>query len=118
IVQPDEGLFDASVRDQPPSSSVDTTLKSIGLEDLAGITGGEMFRLSGAGAGFFSGIAGALAEHSLRGWDPQAAERDGGQHKIEISVSRPGTSIRVRPSFVIDDPSRTPPLALALDKIG
>ena len=74
-----------------------------------------MFRQSGAGTTIFTHIADAISAHYLLGFEPQAPERDGGQHKLAMRVSRPGVSVRVRPSFVIDDPTRAPPPELALD---
>jgi VWFA-related protein len=108
VIQPDEVLFDAAIRDQPPSATKDNMERLTGLEDLAGVTGGETFRLSGAGTGVFRRIADTISAHYLLGFEPQASERDDKPHKLELTVAREGVSLRVRPSFIIDDPNRAP----------
>lgn len=109
VIQPDEVLFDAAIRDQPPSATKDNMERLTGLEDLAGVTGGETFRLSGTGTGVFRRIADTISAHYLLGFEPQPNERDDKPHKLELTVARQGVSLRVRPSFIIDDPKRPPP---------
>jgi len=109
VIQPHEAMLDATRRDQPPTMSIDDNRRLAGLQDLAGATGGELFRLSGPGDAVYARIADQISAYYLLGFEPRASEQNGKPHEIEISTTRPRVTIRARPMFVIDDPSRTPP---------
>ncbi len=76
-----------------------------GLADLAGVTGGEVFRLSGSADQVFQHIVRQSSAYYLLGFAPDADERNGKTHRIEISVSRPGVTIRARQAFAIPRPT-------------
>ena len=59
-----------------------------GLEDLAGVTGGELFRMSGLGDLVFGRIADQISSHYLLGFEPRSGENNGKPHKIEITTTR------------------------------
>ena len=113
IVQPHDTLADAGSRDQPPSATADINRRVGGLEDLAGVTGGELFRMSGLGDLLFGRIADQISSHYLLGFEPRTDEVNGRPHKIEIAATRANVSIRARPMFIVDDARRTPPPPLA-----
>ena len=117
IVQPHETIADAGTRDQPPSATADMNRRLSGLEDLAGVTGGELFRISGLGDLVFSRIADEISSHYLLGFEPKVDEVNGKPHKIEITATRANVSIRARPMFIVDDARRTPPPPLALETL-
>jgi len=76
-----------------------------GIEDLAGATGGELFSPSGTADAILERVARESSAYYLLGFEPTAGEINGKSHKIGLSVSRPGVTIRARPDFVIDKPA-------------
>ncbi len=106
VVQPHESQMDTLNRNSNATLTRDTELRLEGLEDLAGVTGGVLFRLSGAGDNVFARIADEVSAYYLLGFEPRGPERDGKRHKIEIATKRPKVLIRARPGFVIDEPDR------------
>ncbi len=112
VIQPNEPRLDATARNEPTTSTVDSARRLEGLEDLAGATGGELLRLSGLGDTAFRRIADLISAHYLLGFEPRTGEQNGKPHTMEITTKRPGVTLRVRPAFVVDDPLRAPPPAL------
>ncbi len=112
VIQPNEPRLDATIRNEPTTSTVDSARRLEGLEDLAGATGGELLRLSGLGDTAFRRIADLISAHYLLGFEPRAGEQNGKPHAMEVTTKRPGVTLRVRPTFVVDDPLRAPPPAL------
>ena len=117
VVQPHEPMLDAMNRDQSPSMTKDAEVRLTGLRDLAGVTGGDFYRLAGTGLPVFTRIADELSSHYLLGFEPRSGEQDGKPHKIQIDTTRRGVTIRARPTFVLDDPSRTPPTPMVLETL-
>jgi VWFA-related protein len=106
VVQPHQAMLDATARGVPPNLAQDDDLRHGGLEDLAGATGGALFRLAAAGDRAFARIADEISAYYLLGFEPRAAERDGKPHRIEVTTTRPGVLVRARPTFIVDDPAR------------
>jgi len=79
-----------------------------GIEDLAGATGGELFSPSGTVDAVLERVARESSAYYLLGFEPAASEINGKSHKIGLTVSRPGVTIRARPDFVIDKPAPPP----------
>ena len=117
IIQPHEALQDATMRDQPPSMTRDSNHRLAGLQDLAGATGGELFRLSGSGDNAFTRIADQISAYYLLGFAPTRADQNGKPHSLQIATTRPRVSIRSRPLFVVDDPNRTVPPPAVLEAL-
>jgi VWFA-related protein len=109
VVQPQESMMDVTGRNSNATLMKDTDLRLEGLEDLAGVTGGVLFRLSGMGDTVFSRIADEVSAYYLLGFEPRSQERDGKRHKIEIATKRPRVLIRARPGFILDEPDRFAP---------
>ena len=105
LVQPYQAMLDTGTRGIPPSLAADDDLRHGGLEDLAGMTGGVLFRLSALGDRAFARIADEISGYYLLGFEPRANERDGKPHKIELATSRPRVIVRARPTFVIGEVS-------------
>jgi VWFA-related protein len=116
VLQPHQAIFDVSFRDTSASAVDDERLMGSGLADLAAGTGGQLFRLSAAGDNAFRQIADEISSFYLLGFRPEAAERDGKQHKIELASIRRNITLRARPMFAINAPAAgaTPPDARAL----
>jgi VWFA-related protein len=101
ILQPHQAMLDTTTRGVPPSLAQDDELRHGGLEDLAGTTGGVLFRLAAMADQAFTRVADEISGYYLLGFEPRPAERDGRPHKIELTTSRNGVVIRARPTFVI-----------------
>ena len=106
VVQPHESMMDTQNRNSVATLTKDNDLRLEGLEDLAGVTGGVLFRLSGLGDTAFTRIADEVSAYYLLGFEPRSQERDGKRHKIELSTKRQKVLIRARPGFIIDEPDR------------
>lgn len=72
-----------------------------GLEHLAGVTGGDLLTLSGAGARGLVRIADETAMYYLLTFESAPHERNGALHRVELHTRRPGVSIQVRPEIRI-----------------
>lgn len=79
-----------------------------GIEDLAGVTGGELFSPSGTVDAILERVGRESSAYYLLGFEPTASEINGKSHKIGLAVSRTGVTIRARPEFVIDKPASPP----------
>jgi VWFA-related protein len=92
-------------------------VKLAGLESMTGVSGGELFRLSGTADAAFERVANESSAYYLLGFAPAASERDGKTHAIRVEIRRPGVFLRARPSFVIaaaGAPAVTPPTPEAM----
>ena len=107
VVQPHESMMDTLGRNSNATLTKDMDLRLEGLEDLAGVTGGVLFRLSGIGDNVFSRIADEVSAYYLLGFEPRSQERDGKHHKIELTTKRARVLVRARPGFIIDEPDKT-----------
>lgn len=109
VLQLHRAAVDVLGRNTPPERTNDAERMLGGLEDLAGSTGGELFRLSGMGDNAFARIADRSSAYYLVGFEPRPAERDGKPHRIAIATTRRGVVIHARPVFIVDDPDRLGP---------
>jgi hypothetical protein len=72
-----------------------------GLQDVAGVTGGELFRLSGTADAVFTRIRMETSAYYVLAFAPLASEADGKPHTIQIRLDRKGVTVRARPSFTL-----------------
>jgi VWFA-related protein len=72
-----------------------------GLEDLVGVVGGQLFRPSGNADAVFDRISKESSAYYILGFEPQPSERDGKNHRIEVTTTRAGTTVRSRSMFAI-----------------
>jgi len=117
IVQPHDTIANAERRDQSTSTTADMNIRLTGLQDLAGVTGGELFRMSGTGDLVFGRIADAISSHYLLGFEPKPGENNGKPHKIELTTSRKNVLLHARPMFVLDDNKREGPPPMVLETL-
>lgn len=105
VVQPNNAMaIDASRRlgSGMPAAEVAARDRAINmLEDLAGVTGGDLFRLSGAADGVFERVIRETAAYYELGFEPVESDRNGKDHTISVKVSRPKATVRARLSFAI-----------------
>jgi hypothetical protein len=82
------------------SDASTTSVDYAGLESLAGVTGGEVLPLL-AGEEAFKRVARESAGYYLLGFEPDASERNGSRHRIELRLGRDNVRVRARPEFII-----------------
>ena len=80
-----------------------TAADAAGLDSLAGVTGGEVLPLL-PGEEALKRIDRQTAGYYLLGFEPDASERNGASHRIELRPAREHVTIRARSSFVIPKP--------------
>jgi len=74
----------------------------IGLEHLAGVTGGVRLHLGGADENAFTRILKETSSFYRVAFEPEPSQRNGNAHRVELRVARPDVAIRVRPTIRID----------------
>ena len=98
-----------------PTLSEDRQLMSEGLEFMAGVGRGALFRTTGTADYAFGQIANELAGSYLLTIEPEASDRDGRMHAIDLKVRRPGAVVRSRHRFAVTPAPAEP--AAAEDQI-
>ena len=111
VLHVDSSFFEASGADRPRGDWVDSfrdsTLFSIGLENIAGSAGGSYFRTQGGTADHvFDRVLRETAAHYLVGVEPAPEDRDGRLHSIRVKVNAQGTTVRNRTYVVIPRPRK------------
>jgi hypothetical protein len=105
VLQPHE-LGGAAGSDGLPGGGGDTGFSQAqeaiaGLQNLTGVTGGQFFTLGGFVDPVFTQVASESSGYYMVDFKPEAAERNGLQHRIEIRVAAADVTIRHHPQFVI-----------------
>jgi len=104
-MQPNTGMIIDANRGLPggvttgETSSRDNGLKTI--EDIAGVTGGDLFRLSGTADAVFERVLRETAGYYELTFEPLDAERNGKAQSLSVKVNRPKLTVRARPLFSI-----------------
>jgi len=96
-------VIDASSNTGAAAASRDVVVRLEGLNELAGMTRGALFRMSGAGDTLFDRIAAELSGYYLLGFEALASDRDGKSHQIRVTSTR-GADVRARAEFVVPIP--------------
>jgi VWFA-related protein len=99
------GHTDASATRVFETSAEDRVIMSEGLEFMAGMGRGALFHATGSAAFPFKQIANELAGAYLLTIEPQASDRDGRTHDIELKVRRAGAVVRARHRFAVTPPA-------------
>jgi len=68
-----------------------------GLDALASLTRGRVFRIAGTGEGVFDRIARELTGYYVLAFEPEEADRDDRSHEVRVRVGGSGLSARARP---------------------
>ncbi len=100
---------DASMDQISPTFNEDRVLRMQGLEMLAGMARGRVFAVATGGREAFDRIRRELSGYYLLGFEPEAADRDGGPHQIDIDVRQPGVEVRSRRHFLVERDSSARP---------
>lgn len=72
-----------------------------GLQNLAGATGGQLFTLAGSIDPVFNQVATETSGYYIVDFAPDASERNGLPHRIEVRVSSPDVKVRHHPQITI-----------------
>ena len=105
ILQPnDEGV------DSAESSRVDRNVSRFrsgddylnGLQHLAGVTGGQLYRLSSVDPhDVFTRVSRESSAYYMLAFEPEPGDRNGLPHRIEVKVARARVTVHAQPQFTI-----------------
>jgi VWFA-related protein len=104
IVQPHELIVDSARELRNPGASRFATSDDAlaGLQNLAGVTGAELFRLSGTQPDpVFRQVAGETSGYYLIDFEPAPAERTGQSRRVDIRVNAPDVVVRHQAQIVL-----------------
>ena len=73
-----------------------------GLDHLAGVTGGVRLALGGVEDNAFTRMLRETSAFYRIAFEPEASQRNGSVQRVELKVSRPDVTVRVRPTLRID----------------
>ena len=74
----------------------------VGLDHLAGVTGGVRMHLGGAEDNAFTRILRETAAFYRIAFEPEPSQRNGNVHRVELRIARPDVTVRIRPTLKID----------------
>jgi len=92
---------EAKSRRSSPSRGEDRELLRDGLDRLAGLAKGNVFRVAGNADFVFQRLSLELSGYYLLSFEPEPGDRDGKSHKIKIDVSRRDLTLRARREFTV-----------------
>lgn len=72
-----------------------------GLENLVGVTGGQMLALGNAADGAMRRIARETASYYLATFAAEAADRNGASQRLELRTDRTGVTLRARAGLIV-----------------
>ena len=116
-LQLDGPEMEASSRTTSPSRSADRDLLREGLDQVVGMTGGDVFRVVANADFAFQRLATELSGYYLLSFEPEPGDRDGRTHKIKIDVRRKDLLLRARREFTIGGPAGKSTDELVLDTL-
>jgi VWFA-related protein len=93
---------DATQGPLPPTFTEDRELQIRGLNDLASLSRGSIFQVVGTADRAFDRLASEISAFYLLSVEQAPSDRDGRNHRIDISVQRRGITLRSRQAFVLD----------------
>lgn len=93
--------FEVTQSQLPPTATEDRDMQVQGLENLAGMARGALFRVIGSGEAIFDRLASEMSAYYLLGVEQGPADRDGKRHRIDVEVRRKGVTVRSRRAFVL-----------------
>jgi len=96
---------------QSGARSEDYTLGRTYLQELARVTGGQMFRAESTTGGLnaaFEGLAEELSNQYSIGYYPNDAGTPGQRKQIKVRVNRPNVAIRARDNYIVGETGSAP----------
>jgi VWFA-related protein len=107
VLKPEPSDSDASQSRVPQNRSRDRAVYDEGLQNVTKAGGGEKFRVIADPDFAFDRLAAELSGYYLLGFEPEASDRDGKEHSIQVTVRRPDIAVRARPQFTFGGAGRT-----------
>ena len=98
---------DATQGPLPPTFTEDRELQVRGLNDMASLTRGSIVQIVGTADRAFERLASEISAYYLLSVEQATGDRDGRNHRIDVSVRRNGVTLRSRQAFVLDSVSRS-----------
>ncbi len=99
IMIDDFGRLDMTQDGFGPTEGLDRDMRQAGLHALASFTGGTVSRVMQIAEPAFERIERELSGYYLLGVEPLPEDLDGAFHEIDVSVDRPGASVRSHREF-------------------
>jgi hypothetical protein len=116
VVQPDDLTVESArnaFTDRTLSRFSEADKDRAGLESVAGATAGEFWRIVGPDDSGLSAIARATSGYYVATFEPEANERNGFAHRVELHLSRRDVRVRTRPEVIIPKPATRKTLSAA-----
>jgi hypothetical protein len=76
-----------------------------GLENLAGVTRGDLIRMGANAAGQMSRIARSTSAYYMVGFEPEASERGSGTKRVDVTLARSGVTVRAPQEIAFAKPA-------------
>lgn len=110
VVMPTEVMPDPIYEAANFNSSAGSANPMEGLEHLQGVTGGHRLTLATTQARPLDRILNETSGYYLLSFEPEPSDRNGEHHGMEITISRPGVTLRSRPFVAIDEAAPDNPM--------
>ena len=120
VIKPHNFASDAGSASAASAEGAGVDRRLAGLQDLATITGGELFNLSGTADRVFATINKESSAYYLLGFVPDDSERNGKSHRVDLVSTRRGVTVRWQPEFTIPKPrpnAGLPPIQATLPAV-
>jgi VWFA-related protein len=85
----------------PPETSAISPRSVEGIEHLAGVTGGTRLGMATGAESALARVTRETSGYWVATFAPDAADRNGQSHRVEVRVARPGVTVRTRPGLHI-----------------
>jgi hypothetical protein len=99
VIQPEDLMIAPGASFSGAAKGSDNPLE--GIENLAGVTGGQRLSLAAGGDGTLIRIARETSAYYVLGFDAQPGDRNNASRQMDIRIGREGVSVRARPSVTI-----------------
>ena len=96
----DVPMFDVAQSSRPTTPREDRNLQVSGLEQLAGASRGELYRINVAADFAFDRISRTLDGYYLLGVESRPDDRNGRRHRLSVKSLRRGVTMRSRRTFL------------------
>ena len=96
----DVPMFDVAQSARPTTPREDRNLQVTGLEQLAGASRGELYRINTSAEYAFDRISRSLDGYYLLAVESRPDDRNGRRHRLTVKSTRRGVSIRSRRTFL------------------
>ena len=109
VVQPAPPTAEMNARGFPSDPVTDAQLRAEGLELMAARARGAFHRVVSTGASTFEQIGRETSGYYLLGIEPATEDRRQPRRRVDVSVRRPGVTVRARSMFALDPKSADTP---------